>query len=493
MKHTVHSLVEELLELEPSLRGRREEVARVVQELLDSRMGTRWRPAFQQELLAVLRMQMGVAGKEAPHSSFFFPIFRMDSRFFFAGGGAVLGALLVFLTLGEPWAPAPGSPQPKELALEETVTPVAPHAFGSLAAKDAGGAGAGDAEMRMQAGGGGGGVAMESMMVPPGEYTQTRYVFEGDIPLPEGDLQVYRRIRPDANVPAGDALRGFASGMLDWSSFGPLRLQNVNVTEQGNDAYSFFVDYLEGSLSVNRMFAPESRPEFQCKDPECYERVRLRESDMLSDEEVIRIARAFIDASGIDASAYGEPVVPDDWRQWLKQSPDKTSFYFPEQVNVVFPLLLDGKPVYEEYGNPFGLTVGVDVRTKSAASLYNHFVQRYEQSAYAPVTDASRVRDLIDRGGMYMWRDPSAKLVDAKLGAPQEALMRMVQWDPDYTKNKELYVPALVFPVESWPEGTYDYRKYIVVPLADELLNMQDGGMPRPMPFVEPAAEEAAQ
>jgi len=490
MKQSVSDIVNELLELDPSLASRRTEITNLVRELQKVQITAKADSHFKQELLSRIRERMHESGETAPHFSFF-PISIMNSKFLFAGGGAVIGALFVFVAMQQPLVPVPTS-APTAMRHDDDmnmkISEMAPEGFGPLGAQNAGIGGA-----RLESGGGGGyggggGVAMDSMIYPPEEYYQTRYVYDGEITLPTESVKVLRRVRPEKGPSGSNVISGDMRGLLDWSSFGGLTLQNVSLTQGGDDAYTFYIDYLDGSMSVNRNMSYASHPEYQCQDQDCFDRYRLRESDMLADDQLFSIARQFVSDAGIDLSPYGEPLVQDDWRMWYARSTDKASYYFPEQMSVIFPLMINGKPVYEEYGNPAGLTVNVDIRNKYVVGAYNIYLQQYQQSEYAPAKDMNRVKQVLNFGSVYYWEDPNAKIANATLSDPVDGYVRMYKWDQTTGVSSDLYVPALVFPVNEMPEQSYDVRKNIVIPLAAELLEQNDN-YPRPMPLMEPAVD----
>ncbi len=424
----------------------------------------------------------------------------MNTRFIFAGAGALVGALLVFVVTQSPFdGVMPLSESDGDN--QQTITQTSPNSFGPLAnsGQDAANEAISDMSFRSQSGGGGGNPAPsmamdEKMMIYPVDYRQTRYTYDGALTLPEGDVQVYRRVRNTSKPSASNAISGFADGMIDWSSFGSLGVQSISVTQPGNDAYTFYVDYSDGSISMHRNFSGTTRPEMLCQDSDCYERMRLTEDDMLPDEEVIQIAQDFLADHGFDRSKFGEPSITDDWRIMLSRSSDRMAFYFPEQMNVTFPLLIDGLPVYEEYGTPYGLTVSVDIRSKQVSSVYNYQTLSFEQSAYAAVTDEARVREVMAAGSLYSWTDPNAEVVNATLGEPTQGLVRMSHWDQSKQLSSDLYVPALVFPITDLPTDSMETRTRVVVPLAAELLKAPEY-MPlidATVPTTEPAVREDA-
>jgi len=324
-------------------------------------------------------------------------------------------------------------------------------------------------------------VAQDAMMVPPEPYRVSRFFYDGEITLPAEPQGVYRRVKPNAKPSGQSAITDFARDLIDWSALGSHRLQNVSLV---SGDYSVYIDYMEGSISINKVYDASSRPDFRCQTEECYQQSRLKESDMISEEQAILIARAFAERMGIDVSTYGEPRVVDNWQIMYARSTDKAAFWFPEQMSVVFPMLIDGQPVYEEYGNTAGLNVSIDIRNKEAAGLYNHYIQRFEKSDYAPVADVERVKQAIRSGSMYSWEDPSAQYVDVALGEPTSALMHSYQWLQETGESRELFVPALVFPVTGEPANEYETRNYIIVPLVQELYDNAQNP-PYPMPLIE--------
>lgn len=495
MKQSVSVIVQELIELDSSLASRRKELTKLVQELLDAQIDASPDAQFTRELLRTLRERLGESGETAPHFSFF-PFSFMDSKFIFAGGGAVVGALLVFVVMQQPLVQSPVSvptltrDHDGQMKISET----APEGFGALTDENAG---VGVANPRPQSGGGGGGygggggMAMDSMMYPPEDYYQLRFAYEGALSLPTENVEVLRRVKPEKGPSGAGVVSGAMGDMIDWSSFGGLQLQNVSLVQGGSDPYSFYIDYLDGSMSINRNMNYAAHPEYQCQDQDCFDRYRLKEKDMLADEEAIRLARQFVEKAGIDLSSYGEPVMQDEWRMWYARAEDKLNYYFPEQVSVMFPLVINGKPVYEEYGSPAGLSVNVDVRNKQVVGAYNLYLQQYQKSDYAPANDEARIREVINFGSTYMWQDPNAKIATAKLGSPTEGYVRMYKWDQKTGISSDLYVPALVFPVTEMPEQSFDTRKNVIVPLAAELLQQPDAVYPQPMPLTEPAVDPA--
>lgn len=477
------ALIKELLALDPSLAKHRGELKELLATLLEAKPNAEPSKAFQRELLLKLRAKMKAQTEDAP--PYFFPFSLMINRYLFAGGGVFVGALLMLAVFTVPdMIPAPKTSNSNSIAMQKE-----PEAFGSLSVyQESTAPGRGGGGMtRLESGGGGGGVPdmANSMMIAPDSYTQTRYSFDGSFELPSEDVEVFKRVRPSSKPSINTVAKGFAQTMIDWNAFRDLNVTHVNFMQNGDSGYNISIDFNEGMVSLYRIFGPSERPEFNCRDEACFERYRLRESDMLSDAEAIRIAQNFIREFDIDVSQYGEPVMQDEWRVWYARTEDKSSFYFPEQMNVMFPMLINGKPVYEEYGGVYGLNMSIDIRTETVSGMYNYALQNFEGSAYAPLTDMEQARRHIEVGTLYSWEDPSAKKVYATLGEPEEVYMHYSMWDEQGRTSKELFVPALAFPVVENSENEFDNRERVLLPLAKDIFPKQED-LPRPLPLPMP-------
>lgn len=390
----------------------------------------------------------------------------MDQRYLFALGGVLVGG---FLVLSWP------KTQPAQLEMiQEDQNAFQRSDFTSVPLNGFGGAG-GD--------------------MPPHEYTRTEYIYTGDITLPSGTVQVVQRLNP-TNKPSATAIpKGFADAILNWSQLSSTQLTNVTVEEPSHSGYSVTIDFNQGMVNMYKKISAAERPDMYCSGEDCYRQNRLQESDMLPNEEVLRIAQDFATEYGFDLTQYADPVVQDDWRMWQAASTTPEDFYFPDQISVVFPLLINGTPVYEEYGMPHGMTMSVDVRLGVVASVFNYYASDYQERTYDAFTDAEKAAEVVKFGSLYSWVDEQADVVEATLSEPTEAYMSYFRWDQETQQSTNLFVPALVFPIENVPEGTMEHRRTIVLPLVQEVYDNMSAMEPMPMPmepFDAPAIEPAA-
>lgn len=473
------------MKLDPSLREHKAALEKAIRHILESKPDTKFTQKFKKELFRDLQERFEVSESSEEFSSSFL---LMAHKWLFGAGGAVLGALLVaFVQFSQknPDVPQVVSDGNQEVAMDagvSTVSPTGRQGFGSLAVSQTANPVAApvpaDTKMRPQSGGGGGGA--DAMIYPPFNSVNIDFVYDGELTLPQGDVSVLRRVK-GGTLPSNvtSLISGFGSKLLDWGSFPGLQARTVNLVQSGKEPFNLYIDYVEGSISLYKEYDWSARPDANCQDEACYARYRLKEADMPSDDAIIGLADSFLASHGIDTAKYGSPVVENQWRVWLAHAEDKSTYYFPESMNVTYPFLINGKPVYEEYGFPVGLSITVDVRHDEVSGLYNLQTLDFQSSDYAAVTDSAKLAEFVKRGGINIWKDPSAqKTVIGKLAAPIEGYVRIWKWDENKGTNSELYVPALVFEVTELPQDALQQdRNRIVVPLADELLTTNNGGV----------------
>jgi hypothetical protein len=309
--------------------------------------------------------------------------------------------------------------------------------------------------------------------------TYFRYVYEGELDLAESVLPVLRRVKGQGAPDLRDQLAGLIPDIFNFDLISGLKLQSFSAFQDETYGLSVNADMIEETVSISQYYPRWPHPEQSCRDQECYESLRLRESDMLSDDEVIALSDAFLDELGIDRSAYGEPVVRSDWRRWLAAATVRADFWFPDSVNVTYPLVTDGGLVVDESGYGTGLGVNVNVRERRADSVWGLQTLNYDSADYEAVTDTADVLAVVNRGGVwgYVPEDGVSNVVDIMVGEPERVLIRTWQYPGDGT-SKELLAPGLRFPVMDPERDTRGTPEYITVPLIKEFHSRPDYGGP---------------
>ncbi len=339
---------------------------------------------------------------------------------------------------------------------------------------------------KMMAPGSGGGSDIGIM--PPYNPEVYRFSYEGEeLTNLAVEQPVYMRSTGDMG---GNVIQRIISaitlGLVDLGSFQDASLQNFSLIEDKEFGYSVDVNIPNGAVNIFQNWEKWPRPMDACRDDECYRRYQLTMKDMLSDEETIAISNSFVDEKRISRDGYGEPIINDQWRASYEKAEDKSSFYVPEFIDVIYPLILDGKIVIDEGGYSSGMHVNVDIRNRRVSSVYDLVTRQFQKSTYVGETDASKIIKIAEDGGFRNYTGPierGATVRNLELDTPTQQVMRMWRYAEGRQVPQEIYVPALVFPIKN--PGSY-WRQNVIVPLVKEVLDA-DGQPPMTiMPVPEP-------
>lgn len=497
-----HYILEDLYKLDPSLREHESKLIPLLRALHAEKPDALPDEAFVAELRRTLQSHATGSENSAPDSSLFSSFFMLN-KFSYAIAGAVLGVVVAapvtYMALNQ--TPAPIADGDVSSFLSYSVDKTGSQAFGQLsnAGADVYERDEGTTAPAMEQGAnavttedsakiavnprpqsGGGGPTTDRMMLP-NPYIVNEYVYKGDpIELRDQTVDVLRRRRPNG----GGAAAGVGSdlGLISLSSFPGSKLESVNMFQDQNNGYMISVNMREGNVWISQNWEKWNHPESTCQDEACFNKYRLKMSDVPADDVLVAAANAFLADHGVSLDHYGKPQIDTSWKDYAA-SPE--GIYVPESITVTFPFLVNDKPVYEEGGNTlFGIGVGVDLRTKKVSGVWNLMTQNYDSSAYPAVTSQDEVQKYIaefEKMDMsYLPKDIEVKTQTIELGTPVRGSMRMA------TAQGDLLVPALLFPVTKQPQDVILYRKFVTIPLAKELFDEMKsrGGMGPVMPLI---------
>lgn len=512
------------LGLDPADTGIRQTIERIVAAKPDAKIDARFLAALRQEL----QTKAGELTSEVPnHASYNFDtnnkqtnylsmfmnkvlVFALVAVVVLAGGG-----LWYLQQTGKPLIRTEQNDIGQLLSGEYGVTSLEQESFGNLATlaivdantanrlQSGGGTGAGTGTAGGGLGNGGPEIAIAptdnlSILPYPGSIN-FEFNYEGqdlgDLPATQ---DVYQRIKPQQSPALVERILNFLSfGLIDLSRFAETKLQNFSFVEDRDYGYGLNVDVMQGSVSMYQNWekwpqpygngcarpavgaAEQANPSLSSAEL-CRVVEPMKPEDMPSNDELIVAADNFLAIYGVSRTSYGEPKVMDTWRA--------QSIWVPDQVQVIYPFVLEGKEVLDEGGNPSGLSVTVDARTKRVTSLYELTTKQFERSQYAGETDAKKIVDVAERGGFrnYMYNDPNGKKTVLDLDTPSLEMVKIWYSADNYRSTKELYVPAYVFPIKNWEEAGY-WRQNVIVPLVKDVLDSDQsgggGGQPPVMPL----------
>ena len=322
-------------------------------------------------------------------------------------------------------------------------------------------------------------------IMPDFEYPNFSYVYEGD-DLTEfvvglDKVDVYKRAKSEYSNPSFlNFITNLGSDLIDLKKFNNsnTKVSYFSINEEKEFGYVLSFDSNSGGVSIYQNWQYWPQPANDCRDEACFARYRFNYSDLISNEEAILIAENFLNDFGIDQSAYGKAVVNYNFHEIYQASADKTSLYVPEETTIIFPILIEGKEVKDQGGQAYGLYVNINSRHKKVSGLNNLLPNRYEVSAYEAFNDAEEIKKIAEQGGLNFYKDPYAtKEIQVYLGTPSLILSQQFQYGENYEYNRELFVPALSFPVLRLSEETqFFYKKNVVIPLIKDLINQNNRG-----------------
>ncbi|KKP92161.1 MAG: hypothetical protein UR94_C0004G0022 [Parcubacteria group bacterium GW2011_GWA2_36_10] len=328
-------------------------------------------------------------------------------------------------------------------------------------------------------------IAPDSMLIYQPTYYQ--YVYQGDeFSLNDEELAVLKRIKPASPSQGGgeNAKNNFGNfnlGLLNLNSFADAGLNNFNIVQDKKFGYSLYINLFEGSISLSENWAKWYDTNYAPRE--------FKNTDIPADDAIIALTDNFLAEHDIDAKLYGQPEVQkNNYNLMLpmaKAEDTAVSSIYPvsNSVSVIYPLLLDGKQIYDDWGNKQGLQLNVNLEFNKVSSLYNLNTQNYQSSNYKMETDKEKILKLLRNGSIYPYynyQETDTKIVEIPVGTPKLQYVRT--WQYKNNINDELLVPALVFPILNPQNSDNPYKTSVVIPLAKDIIdqaqNQDNGGGP---------------
>ncbi len=305
--------------------------------------------------------------------------------------------------------------------------------------------------------------------------TYYQYVYQGDeFSLSDTELAVLKRIKGEN---AKNNFGNFNLGLLNLNSFADAGLNNFNIIQDQKFGYSLYVNLFEGSISLNENWEKWYGTNYVPRE--------FKNTDIPADDTIIALTDNFLSEHNINRDLYGQPEVQKNnynIMPMLKAEDAKVSSIYPvsNSVSVIYPLLIEGKQVYDDWGSKQGLQLNVNLEFNKVSSLYNLNTQNYQSSNYKMETDKDKILKLLRNGSIYpsyYYPEDNAKIVEIAVGTPKLQYVR--SWQYKNNINDELLVPALVFPILNPEKTDNPYKTSVVIPLAKDIIDQaqkQDDG-----------------
>lgn len=325
------------------------------------------------------------------------------------------------------------------------------------------------------AGQGGGGAGVSGVIYPY-DPTYNVYVYKGEsFTQSEAKMNVLKRTSGVSDVPASTLARALDFSLFDLGKLDSAKTSNLSFFEDKEFGYRTDIDLILGTASVYKNYEKWPNLYGDCKGAVCSSPMSLKITDLPGDEEIINAANAFLKEYQVDLSVYGTPEVNKNFMSYYVAGQEA---YVPDEVSVVYPLVVDGKSVYESYGEVNGLNVNYDIRNKKISSMYNLMTHSYQSSAYEAEMDVAKILAAAGNvdGVMPLREDGGVayKTVEIELDTPFLSYGNL--WRYENNQSSEYLAPCLVFPVKNSSDAVANGRKRVIVPLIKDFINQNNGG-----------------
>jgi len=517
----VKNILKDLYKLDPSLKNREPELLEIIEKFVLAKPDTKFDKKFENELKKEI---LGRFAQTDQGVSFWQAIMGNISKRKFA---YAMSGVVILIIIAAPLAyfgMKNNGAENLEFGFNQHVKSVGENAFGQLsflttAAQDSATLGMGNASAKAESaiapeengvsaddrsyssvaapvtvggyGGGGASASMPNPMPYDRDVTGFRLKYIGEnLSLTDEKVTVLKREKNgEMATKFGSLFRNVNAGILNLSKFKNLEAQNVSLVENRDNGYNVYFDIGNEIITLNKNWNkwPVSvYSDMSCsgngKEMNCGSSVpSIKEEDVPRDEVLISIADNFIKEYGINKNIYGAPEVDKVWQRYylLAKSQNDAAASVPQNMTVTYPLILNGKQVYEQYGGKIGLKINIDIKDKKVTDVNGLETQNYSSSEYVAETDSASIVKFAEEGGANrIYSYPEAKnIVTMELETPQAVYVR--QWKYNGNESSELFVPSFLFKIKEIPSGVNYYNDYITVPLVKEMLQQNDnmGGM----------------
>jgi hypothetical protein len=299
------------------------------------------------------------------------------------------------------------------------------------------------------------------------------YVYKGELPNIRKEGNVYRRL-PEALSQDVDAIvKALNIGLVDLGSFSHLGVTRFELASKDDPGYNIFVDIERGEVSIYHTMSQGY------SDAQVSQMVNYADVDQA---EMMKIANEFLAKHSIDVSAYGKAEIEAPANFGYADGFPGVAIHSAESVgpiysmNVRYPLVIDGMKVVDPSGGiSAGIMVSINARTKIVESVSGLMAQNYQRSRYALIQDQDKILAMVHDGGYggYFYGYPEGvPRSELSVKAPEVVLMKYWKYEQGQQEPTELLIPALLFSVDrsANDQGLYDSRDKIVVPLVDAFL-----------------------
>lgn len=322
------------------------------------------------------------------------------------------------------------------------------------------------------------------------DYKPNLYLYNisSDIELPEIPEKMYVYKKTNESIESWDINFWdlINTDIIDISKLRNLNVSNINLSENISKWYNVNFSFKEWVINIFRNY--NSWPEINYSDLK-----QLTLSDIPSDEKILWVVNKFIEKYNIDVSLYSDPIVDDTYSNRYISSIREENLYISDVFGVTFPLELDWVWVYEYYGNKYWLNASVNIRDMAVSNFWVIEKLKFQWSEYDLETSREKIEEIAlnwNYSNKYLRESWNYNEVNVDLWNPKLVYLRKYIYNEEERKSEEFFIPWILFEVltkqdlEKW---IYPWN-YVWVPLVWKFVDNNDSATI--MPLVEPRIVE---
>lgn len=301
-----------------------------------------------------------------------------------------------------------------------------------------------------------------SLIRPPAFDNQYRYEYVGEpINLDQVNLPVYTLVK---DVMTNENIKEFVENididLVDLYVVSSPLLGSFEIISNIVFGHIFKFDFVNKEILVSPYSTKWPKENFS--DPNWWEKNKLNISDIPSDDNLIKIADSFLEKYRFDKANYESPYVNNEWREYLND--ENIENYIPNNINVIYPQMINGYKVINYYGDENGLMVNINIRHKKVESVNNFSFNSYLASDYELESNSDIILSHALKGGKFVDYNINNKSENVvELGTPSIVYVKINY--KEFNSENGLLIPCYSFPVDKTNDELNRYRKQVIVPL----------------------------
>lgn len=248
------------------------------------------------------------------------------------------------------------------------------------------------------------------------------------------------------------------------------KLTSFSFNEDKEYWLEYNVNLSDSNITIGKNYT--KWPQTSYKDNVSSVSSQIKLSDLPDDKKIIDLANDVIKKYNIDLKNYSKPFINNDWKKEYEKSEDKSSYYIPDIIEVVFPIIIDWKNVYEEYGQIKWLRIWFDVKTLKLAQITWIESLSLDSSSYNKITDKTKILEYIAkwwRNSSTLYNDSDLKVKTITLHLWKPTLEYVHIFDYNNWVNSEYFVPAYIFETIEKPKAWEYFQEKVIVPLVKDI------------------------